>query len=196
MALFCDGPASTIEDLQAHDTQLPDVAHTEGIDVTRKLTLAHEEMAVELRVLLARLSGLVNLARPASAPSLDHVVVTPPMKLWHTFRTLELVYRDAYNNQLNDRYSGKRGEFHELAQWAYEKLIQSGIGMSQDPVPQAASPGLETVPGAIAGGLYYVSMAWTNGAGEEGAASHPATIPVDGSTFLAWISTDNNSPNV
>ena len=41
------------------------------------------------------------------------VVVTPPLKLWHTFRTLEMVYGDAYNSQLNDRYAGKRDEFHE-----------------------------------------------------------------------------------
>jgi hypothetical protein len=183
MALFNDGPVSGIEDLQGHDTQLLEVANTEGIDVTRKLALAQEEMSLELRVLLARMSGPVDLGSTTTVPSLDYVVVTPPLKLWHTFRTLELVYRDAYNSQLNDRYAGKRDEYHALAQWAYEKAIQSGIGMSQDPVAQASPPKLEAASGAIADGMYYVAVAWTNGAGEEGAPSLPATITISGSTF-------------
>ena len=36
MALFTDGPLNTIEDLRAHDSQLVDVASTEGIDLTKK----------------------------------------------------------------------------------------------------------------------------------------------------------------
>ena len=184
MALFNDGPASTIEDLQGHDSQLLEVANTEGIDVTRKLALAQEEISLELRVLLARLSGPADLAGMAGAPSLDFVVVTPPLKLWHTFRALELVYRDAYNSQLNDRYAGKRDEFHELAQWAYEKVIQTGIGMVQDPVPQAATPAVEPTAGAIGDGSYYVATGWTNAAGEEGAVSRPASIAISGGSFL------------
>ena len=184
MALFNDGPASSMEDLQAHDTQLPEVANTEAIDVTRKLELAHEEMAVDLRVQLARPGASAGLGG-VGVPWLDHVVVTPPLKLWHTFRTLELVYRDAYRSQLNDRYASKRDEYHSLADWAREKLIQSGIGMTQDPVPQAQPPVLEPAPGAIAGGEYYVAVAWTNSAGEEGAASRPGTITVNGGTFQA-----------
>jgi hypothetical protein len=185
MALFNDGPVSSIEDLQGHDTQLLELANTEGIDVTRKLALAQEEISLELRVLLARIGGPVELGAPAIVPSLDHVVVTPPLKLWHTFRTLELVYRDAYNSQLNDRYAGKRDEYHSLAQWAYEKVIQSGIGMSQDPLPQAGAPMVQPAPGAIADGIYYVAATWTNGGGEEGAASLPVVITTAGSTFTA-----------
>ena len=207
MALFIDGPASTIEDLQGHDTQLLEVAHVEGIDVTRKLALALEEISMELRVMMARLNGPIDLGVTTTVPSLDHVVVTPPLKLWHTFRTLEMVYRDAYNSQLNDRYAGKRDEYHELAQWAYEKVIQSGIGMSQDPLPQAAAPVLEAAPGAVADGEYFVATAWTNGAGEEGAPSMPAAITISGSTFLVrpaaapanargWNVFAGSSPNV
>ena len=54
MALFTDGPVSSIEDLKGQDTQLLDVASVEGIDVTRKLALAQEEIAVELAALLER----------------------------------------------------------------------------------------------------------------------------------------------
>src|SRR5689334_5735381 len=192
MALFNDGPVSSIEDLQGHDTQLLELANTEGIDVTRKLALAQEEISLELRVLLARIGGPVGLgstATPgnprASVPSLDHVVVTPPLKLWHTFRTLELVYRDAYHSQLNDRYAGKRDEYHELAKWAYEKLIQSGIGIAQDPIPQAEAPTLAPAAGTLPDGKYYAAAAWTNRAGEEGAASVAAAITTTASTFTA-----------
>jgi len=178
MALFNDGPPSNMEDLQGHDTQLLEVAGVEGIDVTRKLALAQEELAAELTTMLSRLSGPMS-----GAPALSQVVVTPTLKLWHAFRTLELVYRDAHHSQLNDRYAGKRDDYRELAAWARGKLIQNGIGIAQDPVAQAAPPALETAPGALADGVWYVSAAWTNHAGEEGAGSHPATIATTGGSF-------------
>lgn len=48
MALFTDGAFTSIEELKGHDTQLLNVATTEGIDVTRKLALAQEELSVEV----------------------------------------------------------------------------------------------------------------------------------------------------
>ncbi len=132
MALFTDGDVSSIEDLRAYDTQLLDVANTEGIDVTGKLKLAQEEIAAEIATLLAR-----NL-RYAVATDCGRVVVTPPLKLWHTFLSLELVYRDAYRNQLNDRYAGKRDEFHGMVKWAYDKVVQTGLGIVNDPVGKRA----------------------------------------------------------
>lgn len=44
MALFTDGVPSTVEDLAAVDSQLLNVAHAEGIDVTQKLTLAQIDL--------------------------------------------------------------------------------------------------------------------------------------------------------
>src|SRR5689334_3245612 len=98
MALFIDGPISTIDDLTAQDTQLNDVASTEGIDATKKLELAQEELEIELTSLLGDVSG---------------VIVTPALRLWHTYRALTLVYSDAYYSQLNDRYKGKRDEYEQ-----------------------------------------------------------------------------------
>ena len=114
MALFTDGAISSIEDLTGHDTQLLNVANVEGIDVTRKLALAQEELGVEVAGLLGRRCYRATGAPPA----IEQVVVTPPLKLWHVFRTLEMVYRDAYHSQLNDRYAGKRDEYREMAKWA------------------------------------------------------------------------------
>src|SRR5262249_50770381 len=132
MALFTDGPASSMEDLTGQDSQLLDVASTEGIDVTRKLELAQEEVTLELGALLAT--------------NIGDVVVTPALKLWHTFRTLELVYADAYQNQLNDRYAGKRDEFAKRVKWAYDMLIRTGIGIVTQPVPRAETPTLASAP--------------------------------------------------
>lgn len=174
MALFTDGPISSIEDLRGHDTQILEVANVERIDVTKKLVLAQEEVAVELASLLERV---------APGSGIERVVVSPPLKLWHTYRALEMVYRDAYHSQLNDRYAGRRDEYHEMAKWARDKSIQSGVGMVADPIPQAAAPPVQAVGGGLADGTYYVGISWVNSAGEEGACSIPAVITTSGSSF-------------
>jgi hypothetical protein len=190
MALFLDGAVSTTEDLTAQDSQLLTVASTEGIDLGVKLALAQEELGMDLHVLLDRAGpwdpvGWLSLGYDGNA-NIRHVVVTPPLKMWHTFRTLETVYRDAYNNALNDRYAGKRDAIHEMAGWAREKLILLGIGMAWNPVPRAATPAVAPAQGSFAAGTYYVTMAWVNGAGEEGASATPAVTTTTGSTLIAY----------
>ena len=189
MALFIDGPVSSMEDLAAQDSQLLDTASVEGIDVTQKLALAQGELALGLKALLTRLSYVDQLFWIAPQPNLGSVVVTPALKLWHTFRSLEMVYSDAYNSQLNDRYAGKRDQFHVSAKWAYEMLIQAGIGVASVPVPRAATPAVTAAAAAVLGiplpdGVYYATVAWVNAAGEEGACAPPATIATTGSSLL------------
>src|SRR5258708_38819686 len=64
MALFTDGPISSIEDLRGHDTQIVEIASVEGIDVTKKLALAQEEVAIDLMALLGKLT--MNRAGPVA----------------------------------------------------------------------------------------------------------------------------------
>jgi hypothetical protein len=187
MALFTDGPISVIEDMTAQDSQLLNVASNEGIDVTRKLALAQDEIAMEIMALLT--NSNFGSQSAGNSPQLDigSIVVTPPLKLWHTLRSLELVYSDAYNSQLNDRYAGKRDQFQKMAAWAYDKLNQIGIGLTSFPVPQAATPELVAAAPVsqdfpLPDGMYSVTMAWTNG-GEEGASAIPATITTSASTI-------------
>jgi hypothetical protein len=194
MALFMDGPVSGIEDLTAQDSQLLDVAQVENIDVTQKLALAQDEMAVELDTLLTRLGFYEQPFWHPATPKIAKVVVTPPLKMWHTFRTLEMVYADAYNNQLNDRYAGKRDQFHARAQWACGKVVEAGIGIASDPIPRAATPMVTTVSGALPDGTYYVTMAWTNRAGEEGASAVPAVVTTTSSALS--VQPVNPPPNV
>ncbi|MCX6633379.1 MAG: hypothetical protein NTW28_37770 [Candidatus Solibacter sp.] len=184
MALFTDGAVASIEELRGHDTQLLNVATVEGIDVTRKLALAQEELSVEVAGLLGRLNA---------PPAIHQVVVTTTLKLWHVFRTLEMVYRDAYNSQLNDRYAGKRDEYREMVKWAYDQLVRGGLGIAADPVEQARTPEPRPSAGGLAEGAYYVAIAWTNAAGEEGGSSVPAVIRVSGSSFAVETTV---SPNV
>jgi hypothetical protein len=178
-----------MEDLTAQDSQLLDVASVEAIDVTQKLALAQDELALELNALLTRLSYVDQLFWLAPQPNLGSVVVTPALKLWHAFRSLEMVYSDAYFSQLNDRYAGKRDQFHLRAGWAYETLVAAGIGVASVPVPRAAIPAVTAAaapsPGTpLPDGTYYATVAWVNAAGEEGACAIPATIATSGSSLL------------
>ncbi|HWB86046.1 MAG TPA: hypothetical protein VG675_18025 [Bryobacteraceae bacterium] len=184
MALFTDGTVSSMDDLTAQDSQLLDVASNEGIDVTRKLALAQAELGLELEAMLGRLAGFDQPFWCAQPPSINQVVITSPLRLWHVYRTLELVYRDAYNNQLNDRYGAKRDQFHELGRWAWEKLILAGVGIAADAVPQAATPLVTAAAGSLADGTYYVTSSWVNREGDEGASATPAIFMTSENTLL------------
>ena len=183
MSLFTDGSISSIEDLTALDSQLLTVASLEGIDVTQKLALAQNELALELDTMLERFRFLDWPSWLVSEPQLNNIVVTPALQLWHSYRSLELFYSDAYGNELNDRYGAKRDQFHQMAAWAEAKLEQGGLGVVTNPIPQAATPTVSPIPGALPDGTYYVTMAWVNGNGEEGASAVPAATPLLASSF-------------
>jgi hypothetical protein len=185
MALFTDGPVATIEDLTAHDSQLPDVASVEGIDVTRKLSLAQEEIGLDLSAMLSRLAIRDQPFWASPRPGLPNIVATPALKRWHALRTLELIYGDAYHAQLNDRYAARRDEFKEAAKRARERLAEIGVGITLAPVPQAVTPTVTATPGpALGAGTYYVTMAWVNTRGDEGASAAPAVIETSTGTLL------------
>jgi hypothetical protein len=184
MALFTDGPMSGMEDLTAQDTQLPNVANVERIDVTQKLLVAQEELAVELRALLNGTSRAEQAFWLRAQPKIANVVVTPELKLWHTFRTLELVYGDAFASQLNDRYAAKRDQFHQRASWAYDKLLLLGLGITWSPIARAGAPQVTASEGNVPDGTYYAAMTWTNSQGEEGTPSEATSITTAESTLL------------
>ena len=66
------------------------------------------------------------------------------MKRWHALHTLAIVYRDAFNNQLNDRYLAKWQRISELSRKARDDTtLQFGIGLVMTPIPQAQAPAIE-----------------------------------------------------
>ena len=185
MALFTDAPISTLDELAAQDSEVLDVASNEGIDASAKISLAQEELGVELtsafsRSAFSRTSPSMwwpgRVATSLSVLQLPNIVVTPPLRLWHTFHTLELVYRDAYGSQLNDRYAAKWKKYQDLAKWASAMLFQTGIGVVSDPIAVADSPEIDLLSGPQATTMYYAQVAWLNSRGEEGMASPVTSI--------------------
>jgi len=172
MALFTDGLISEAADLQRYENAILNVATAEGIDLGAKLALAQEDLANELLSFLLRRASFRDYSFGLRrALRLKDVVVTEPMKKWHVHKTLALIYRDAYNNQLNDRYQGKWAEYEQLAKASAQTYLQLGVGLVLDPVSRARAPVLSTVPGTAAGGLFYVAVTWVNAAAQEGSPS-------------------------
>jgi hypothetical protein len=184
MALFTDGLISGLEDLMAQDSQLSNVANVEGIDVTQKLALVQEELALEITTLFSGSRRADQAIWLSAQPNIGNVVVTPPLKLWHTFRALEMFYADAYGSQLNARYAANRDQFHERARWAYERLTLVGLGIVHVPIPRASEPQVVAAAGGLEDDTYYVVMTWVNSKGEEGAPSVVVSITTTGSTLL------------
>ena len=184
--LLSDGNPNASLDLQVYEMAILDVAHTEGIDLEVKLTLATEEIAEDvLDVLLDHTRSTVfpetNLRR---VRGVTDVVVTGPMKRWHALHTLAVVYRDVFNNQLNDRYLAKWQEYGRLAKDARERTMKLGIGLALNPIPQAGAPVLGSVVGSGVGGTFYVQVSWLSPIGQEGAPSEVTATGLPAGTNL------------
>ncbi|MBV9769374.1 MAG: hypothetical protein JOZ32_07375 [Bryobacterales bacterium] len=176
MALFTDGPISTAADLQQYENSILTVASTENIDLAGKITLAQQDVANEIVLFLLRRpfryeQSLWCDSSGVNSRQLTDVVITDSLRKWHVHRALALVYRDAYNNQLNNRYQAKWTEYESLAKVSARIYFQIGVGLVADPIPQAVAPMLSTVEGTAAGGTFYVAVTWVNGTGQEGMPS-------------------------
>jgi hypothetical protein len=180
--LLTDSPAITIEDLADYDTGLLETASTEGINLTVKILLATNEVGLQLKSQYAPLGS--NGLSATSRITLENIVVTDPLRLWLLFHTLEIVYRDAYFNQLNDRYLAKWNEYKELSASASAQLFQIGIGTVADPIPQAAHPALSLAPGALTPAKYFVRVTWKNVSGQEGSPSETTALDVTSGSTL------------
>lgn len=195
MPLFCDGPPSSIEDLTNQDSGLLDVCRVEQINASVKLNLAHEELGLELSSLFEQQRS--NSFRGQGEPKLHltNVAVTAALRLWHTWLTLALIYRDAYFNQLNDRYKSKWDEYIKLARSAEWKLRELGIGLVQDPLPRPDGPTITGVPATEHGGTFYFAVTLVNAAGEESTNSEPESYTApDGSVAgLQIVSAPKNA---
>ncbi|HZU28683.1 MAG TPA: hypothetical protein VFA04_24370 [Bryobacteraceae bacterium] len=185
MALFNDGPISGIVDLMNYETSILDVASTEGIDTSAKLQLAQSEIAAELlRFLLETERGAepsVGIS-PRRSLGVGDVVVTDILRRWHTLRTLAFVFRDAYDNQLNDRYQGKWANYDRMQGEAKRAYLKTGVGLVCRPAPRPAAPAITTVTGTSQPGTYYFGTSWVTADGGEGVCSDPAAIALTDST--------------
>ena len=181
MTLFTDGQLNGTIDLQNYENHVLDVASAEGIDIAGKIALAQDEIANELMMfLLKRLPAVDSqwLPQPAIRQKIgvSDVVATAPLRQWHAHKTLAFIYRDAYNNQLNDRYQGKWNEYEQLAKTSSQNYFRIGVGLVAGPIPKANSPVLSTVAGSGIASTYYVAVTWVNQAGLEGSPSEVAQM--------------------
>jgi hypothetical protein len=190
MALFTDGAINETIDLQNYENRILDVASTEGIDLAGKIALAQDEIANELMMFLLKRLPFVEsqwLPQPAARQQIGvcDVAVTGPLRQWHVYKTLASVYRDAYNNQLNDRYQGKWTEYEDLAKASSKNYLRIGVGLVAGPIPKASTPILSTISGNGLASTYYAAATWVNQAGREGCASDVAQITTAAGQQLA-----------
>jgi len=186
MALFTDGPISSAKDLQEYEASVLSDANAEGIDVVAKVTLAQQDLANELILFLLRRAPFRDYQPEVRrSRGLADVVVTDALRQWHIHKALALVYRDAYHNQLNDRYQGKWNEYEQLAKGSSRTYFQLGVGVVADPIPKATTPGLSSVAGNAAGATFYVVATWVNSTGQEGAPSAFAQLSTSTGQVLA-----------
>lgn len=176
MALFTDGPLNALIDLQNYENRILDVSSAEGIDLAGKMVLAQDDIANELLIfLLKRLpSGDYQyLPSPAFRQKMgvSDVVVTKPLREWHAHKTLAFIYRDAYYNQLNDRYQGKWNQYEKLAKASSQNYFRIGVGIVAGPIPRATAPIVSTIAGAGLAATYYAAITWVNQGGQEGSPS-------------------------
>jgi len=181
MALFTDGSPAVIEYLRSYESATQDVAAAEGIDLDLKLALAAEEIGDDiLRFIGAH--GAHLTADSLNSDRLASVVVTAALRRWHAIHALELVYRDAYGSQLNERYTYKMNEYTAAARRAGEAYFQLGVGIVQKPVPKAPLP--QVAGFAVDVTPYFARVAWVGQDGSEGAPCDAVVVDIgNGSTL-------------
>jgi len=192
MALLTDGNPNDTEALRVYEAAILDVAKVETIDLDAKLCLATVEISQDvLDVLLGHTRTQYSLTSPLGGDrrkiGVTDVVVSPQMRRWHALHTLAVVYRDAYNNQLNDRYKNKWEEYRELARGAKERTLEFGIGLVAGPVPRPGTPVLGATAGILAGTIYYAQVSWVAAAGQEGSASPATTFQTADNSSLTVV---------
>lgn len=177
MALLVDGNPSQVTDLSYYESSIVEVAATEGIDLTAKLTVAALEVGLELQRFLVNAPGGQQF-------TLGHVAVTDGLKQWHTLLTLAGTYRDAHFQQLNDRHKHKWKEYERLALASGQMAMETGIGIVFNPLPKPAQPLLGQLAGNQAAATYYVRVAWVDANGVESSPSDTAAITTQEGTAL------------
>lgn len=168
--LLTDGCPNDTEALRVYESSVLDTANTESIDLVVKLHLALEEISEDvIDILLSHSTDWTALLRRTKGVS--DVVVTAQLKRWHALHTLEVFYRDAFNNQLNDRYQVKAQEYAELARGARLHTVRYGIGLVNNPIPQADLPQVTFTNGSPPAASYYLQVSWVSSILHEGAPS-------------------------
>lgn len=170
MALFTDGSPAEIQDLRRLDSACEEVARDAGIDLHHKLEAAAEELGQEIFGFLL-FQGVHHSRAARHQRGLGDVVVTAPVRRWHVARTLAALYRDASDNEVNDRYRRKWAEYERIAHEAAQHAFAAGIGLTRTPVPRAPMAEVARTGSDDERAERIVRIAWVAPDGTEGAPS-------------------------
>lgn len=194
MALLQDGDVSSIDDLKAYEADIQETASAEGLDIDAKVRLAQFEIAAELEASGQRPGSFHTAGNGTDGTSalrfdISQVVVTPALKMWHTFQALSLFYRDAKSRRTRDSAGEKWLEYRELSKWSSGLVFQTGIGIVLRPVPRPSGINVALAPSTSPGTSYRVRTTWLIG-DEEGAPTEARAVKTtDGQTLLVDMPT-------
>ena len=174
--LFTDGNPSRIEDLRVFESSIYEVASVEGIDLDVKLEVAAAELGDQLMAYLLQPGSGDPQAGTRRTAGLTTLVVTPAMRRWHALHTLTLTFRDAFHNQVNDRYQETWRHYVSATAEARSVLFRIGLGFVMNPLPRPRTVILTEGLGLWAAGAYQVQTAWVNAKGQVSAPSQLASI--------------------
>jgi hypothetical protein len=169
--LLTDGIPADATVLRAYEEQILDIAAMQGLDLQTKLEIAAEQIEDELESWLA----LRDNMRRRGVSSTSRVVVTPALRRWHAMQTLESFYRDAYYQDLNDRFKGKWTMYAELKNDARKIYMARGVEMVARAVPAGPEARTGLGNGPFGGVDLLVRVSWVDTTGIEGTAG-PATV--------------------
>ena len=178
MALLTDGSPNTVETLKAIESSIADVASIELIDVDIKMSVALEEIGESLMVYLIQLGTQDPQSMTRRRVGVSNVVVTAPLRRWHAMQSIALIYRDAYHNQLNERYLEKWKYFNSVSADARKTLLQTGLGLVNSAVPKASVPVVGIAVGQWNAGTYVIQVANVDSLGQVGSPSDATTVDI------------------
>jgi hypothetical protein len=179
--LFTDGNPSRTEDLRVFESGIYEVASVEGIDLEAKLKAATDEIGDQLLMYLLQPGSGDPQASVRRAIGLSTLVVTPAMRRWHALHTLALTFRDAFHNQVNDRYRENWRHYVAAAAEARSVLFRIGLGFVLEPLPRPGRPAVVERMGQLPAGSYQVQTAWVNAQGQVSAPSEAVAIALSSS---------------
>jgi hypothetical protein len=174
--LFTDGYPARAEDLRIFESNIYEVASVEGIDLDAKLEAAAEEIGDQIMAFLLQPGSGDPQASTRRWMGLSNLVVTPAMRRWHGLHTLAMTFRDAFHNQVSERYRESWRHYVTAAAEARAVLFGIGLGFVSNPLARPGKPAVEAGNGTLPAGVYVIKIAWVNGKGQVSAPSEPTAI--------------------
>jgi hypothetical protein len=174
MGLWRTETTAGIEALRARESEVLEVAGSEGIDLDEKRRLGFAEIG-------GRLGRFLDEEDPDAAGTreehVDRVVVTEPLKRWHESLVLALVYRDAHHRQMGERYQGKLRLYEEQQADSERELFDDGVGVVRQPLPAPEAPTARAIPGGESRSPVVIAITWVGEGGRESERSSAVLFP-------------------